>query len=300
MADELPTTRTNVDFKFERSRGIVWVCDMASSSANLNDDSTVDALEEFIPRLYWLGLQIVESAGGIFVKWTGDGFLAWFEMPLERDLGKRLTVIFNALWHLSAMINVTQLGVKAPRKFKVRHGITFEPDAKLIRVRHEDGHESLDLIGRSVVLAFRLSGMSAKFPSIVTQAKIFKAYSGFSGEMGFRKRSITKEERLKYFKGQRMGTDSIYATADRISRFKTFESAAKNLQKAINTLEEPKGQDYLLNPFIDSITGRFSSGPDWTAEVMVAYARYIKDDLLGNIKKLVPDLEERAQSTRQS
>jgi len=31
---------------------------------------------------------VVESAGGRFIKWTGDGFLAWFETPLHRELGK--------------------------------------------------------------------------------------------------------------------------------------------------------------------------------------------------------------------
>jgi class 3 adenylate cyclase len=68
-------------FEFERSRGIVWVCDLSKSSTFLNDNDTASALESFLPRLYWASAMTVEAAGGRFIKWTGDGFLAWFETP---------------------------------------------------------------------------------------------------------------------------------------------------------------------------------------------------------------------------
>lgn len=292
MVDASEKEHTNVDFEFERARGIVWVCDMPNSSANLNDDSTVDALEEFIPRLYWIGLQMVESAGGTFVKWTGDGFLAWFELPLERDLGKQLSAIFNAIWHLTALVNVTQLGVKAPRKFRVRHGVTYEPDAQLIKVRHADDHESLDLIGRSVVLAFRLSGMSARFPGIVTEAKLYKAYSGFGGTIYFRKRNITANDRLKFFKGQRLGTDTIYATADRISRPKALRSVVKQVREAIDHVKELQDDDSLVSSFTEALFERLLSGPDWAKEVMEDQRRWVMDDLLGSLINVLPILED--------
>jgi class 3 adenylate cyclase len=69
-------TSANAGFTFQRSRGLVWVCDLANSTRALNDDASVDALEEFIPRLYWTSMQAVEAIGGLFVKWAGDGFLA--------------------------------------------------------------------------------------------------------------------------------------------------------------------------------------------------------------------------------
>lgn len=292
MPDESSTSQKNVEFDFERSRGIVWVCDMANSSANLNDDSTVDALEEFIPRLYWFGLQIVESAGGTFIKWTGDGFLAWFDLPLERNLGNRIAAVFNAVWHLTLMVNVTQLAVDAPKKFRVRHGVTYEPDAQLIKVTHPDNHESLDLIGRSVVLAFRLSGMSARFPGILTEAKLFRAYSRFGGTIDFRKRNVTADERLKFFKGQRLGTDTIYATTDKIPRPKSLKSITKQVRKAIDLAENRQEGDSLKSSFSAALLARLSSGPDWAKETMEDELRWIHDELLGSLIKVLPFLED--------
>ena len=74
-------------FTFERGRGVVWVCDIQNSSRFLNDDESVQAMEQFFPRLHWLGKVAVDAAGGRFVKWTGDGFLAWFPIELYRELG---------------------------------------------------------------------------------------------------------------------------------------------------------------------------------------------------------------------
>lgn len=36
-------------FEFNRSRGVIWVCDLAGSSKHLNDDQVADDLEEFLP-----------------------------------------------------------------------------------------------------------------------------------------------------------------------------------------------------------------------------------------------------------
>lgn len=58
-------------FDFERSRGIVWVCDIANSSHFLNDNTSASDLEELLPRLFWLASGLIEAAGGRFVKWTG-------------------------------------------------------------------------------------------------------------------------------------------------------------------------------------------------------------------------------------
>jgi len=236
-------------FEFERSRGVVWVCDMVNSSSLLNEESTVDALEEFLPRLYWMSVQAVESARGLFIKWTDDGFLAWFETPLERRLGECIKLVFEAAWHMTFLVNVTQLGIDSQRKFKIRHGIAYEPDAQLLRVKHEDKHVSLDLLGRSVVLAFRMSAVSCPFPGIVTQSKLVKAYSRAGGRTSFRKRNITPEERLKFFKGERFSTDAIYVTADRISRPKSLRSTVTGIRRTL-AVEENKDSDVQLPQFI--------------------------------------------------
>ena len=113
-------------FEARRSRGIVWVCDIESSSKYLNSNESAEALELFLQRFLFLSLIFVEAAGGGFIKWTGDGFLAWFETPLHRTLGVIASEIFNAAWMLSFYVNVSQLGVKAAVKFKIRHAVTYE------------------------------------------------------------------------------------------------------------------------------------------------------------------------------
>ena len=283
-------------FEFERSRGVVWVCDLANSSAFLNDDSTVDALEEFLPRLYWTAVQAVESARGLFVKWTGDSFLAWFETPLERKLGDRVNSIFEAAWYLTFLVNVTQLGVSSHRKLRIRHGIAYEPDAQLLSVKHVDNHISLDLIGRAVVLAFRMSGMPCPFPGIVTQSKLAKAYSRVGGRTFFRKRTITPEERLKFFKGQRLGTDTIYVTADRVSRQKSLRSVVTMMRRAISAAQERGGSDARRRTFTDAFFDRMVHGPDWCREVLQAEVRFIDEELLGSLMKVLPILEERLEA----
>src|SRR6266568_880871 len=69
-------------FEARRSRGIVWVCDIESSSKYLNSNESAEALELFLQRFLFLSLIFVEAAGGGFIKWMGDGFLAGLKPPL--------------------------------------------------------------------------------------------------------------------------------------------------------------------------------------------------------------------------
>ena len=77
----------DTSFTFNRQRGLVWVCDIERSSRLLNDNESVEAIEEYLPRLHWLAKVSASAADGNFVKWTGDGFLAWFPIDLHRELG---------------------------------------------------------------------------------------------------------------------------------------------------------------------------------------------------------------------
>ena len=196
-------------FNFNRKRGIVWVCDIAKSSSYLNDNSAVDDIEAFIPRLYYVSKVIVEAYGGIFLKWTGDGFLAFFEFDLDRHKEEISKKVFEAAWHLTFMSNVTQLGLLPKNKIKIRHGITYEKDALLMKVNSGTKAESLDIIGRAVVLAFRLSGIQAEFPCIATVKELVG-----SSKQKFIKWNPTSEEKLKYFKGEKFGTNNIWITSD--------------------------------------------------------------------------------------
>lgn len=98
-------------FTFERGRGIVWVCDIQDSSKHLNKNESAQAIEEFFQRLHWLGKLAVSAAGGQFVKWTGDGFLAWFPIELYRELGPQAAGVVNISKQITVINNVTGLGV---------------------------------------------------------------------------------------------------------------------------------------------------------------------------------------------
>ena len=63
----------DTSFTFNRQRGVVWVCDIERSSRLLNDNESVEAIEEYLPRLHWLAKVSASAADGNFVKWTGDG-----------------------------------------------------------------------------------------------------------------------------------------------------------------------------------------------------------------------------------
>lgn len=287
-------TETEV-FDFRRARGIVWVCDIVQSSKYLNDNTTTDAFELFLPRLHWLAMTVVRATGGIFIKWTGDGFLAWFETPLIRQMGEQVSAILYALWQLTAIVNVTKLGVESEATFLISHGIAFEQDALLTRITHLSGHQELDIIGRSVVLAFRLSGVHAAFPSVVTQREIaIAARDKDRDAITFTSWRPTTEERLRYFKGEKFGTANLYKSIERKPPRVSTRALLRNAKTIVAELDNSA-------PEIDSPHLRFSKelvlkmndGPEWAKDVLATYGGYVQDDLLGAVKKVVQFLEAR-------
>ena len=280
-------------FEFGRSQGVVWVCDVAGSSSRLNSENGAEDTEEFLPRLYWLAVLVVESAGGKFIKWTGDGFLAWFETPLQRDIKRVACRCLEAAWQLTMYVNVTQLGLKPQRTFKIRHGMTYEHDALLTKIIHPGGFESLDLIGRAVVLAFRISGMTANFPGIVAHRDIVEATAhatdGFS--LPFRKWTPTSEEKLKFFKGEKWGTNALYSSVAKKPRPCSKNTVLKHAKLAIQKVEKQPDGDARY-AFSKSLAEGMLAGPKWCQKVAADYARYIVEDLLGSVKKAVDVLEQ--------
>jgi class 3 adenylate cyclase len=284
-------------FEFERSRGIVWVCDLASSSKYLNDNQTADELEKFLPKLYWTASMAVDAAGGKFIKWTGDGFMAWFETPLHRMLGEKAATVFDAAWYLTLLINVTQLGLKPKRKFKIRHGIAYEQDALLIKISRVGGYESLDLVGRAVVLAFRLSEIQAEFPNIVTQKELVVASAAFDqGHRKFLKWQVSADDKLKYFKGERWGTDAVYVSSDKVRRAKNTKSLLKQAQAAIDLAEGRRSPSDERIRFVMSFLKNMEAGPDWCREVLDEYTHFLREGLLGSLKGVVPILKKLNQT----
>ncbi|MCU0797437.1 MAG: hypothetical protein MUF31_16075 [Akkermansiaceae bacterium] len=283
------------DFQFERARGIVWVCDIASSSKHLNDNSAISAIEAFIPRFHWISRIAVRASGGEYIKWTGDGFLAWYPIPLHRELGARAADVFNAAWHLTLLLNVTNLSVKSDKKFKIRHGVAYEQDALLSRLK-TGASESIDLLGRAVVLAFRLSGAAARFPGIVTQGELVKAsrQNGYT-DATFKHWKLTKDDQIRHFKGETWGTKTLYRSCDSKPRpSKSPEAILRKAKQAVQKARPKKDSADMNTPALSfslAFLKEIMSGPEWSRVTGVEYTRFIREDLLGSINSLIPCFE---------
>ena len=277
-------------FSFERGRGVVWVCDVESSSKHLNDDESVSAMEEFLPRLHWLGKVAVSAAGGCFVKWTGDGFLAWFPMALHRELAAKSQDVIEAIWHLTVMNNVTGLGVTERPRFHLRHGVTVEHDALITKISEEHG-ESIDLIGRSVVLAFRLAGIRAGFPNIVAQKEVVESVAaGAISSVNFRQLRLSTEDRTKYFKGERFGTRSLVVSADRKVRSRSLSSVVRSAKGTIERAEGDSSTETDTKVAV-RLVRELRAGPQWAQGVLEEYVGFIREGLLGTLKGFVEQFD---------
>ena len=232
---------------------------------------------------------MVEAAGGSFIKWTGDGFLAWFEVPLHRDLLARASDVIFAAWFLSLVSNTTQLCVKSNRGLVLRHGITYEQDALLTRISYKGGFHSLDLLGRAVVLAFRLSGVPTGFPAIATQRELLTPAlkTHFPRFVPWKP---TTEDRLKFFKGENWGTSSLFVSGPRSSYSRSMKSVLRQAKRAVRQAERPQQVP------VDHIGARFAealmTGPEWCQEVLAELLRFLREDLLGTVKLIVPAFEK--------
>lgn len=285
-------TNERMDQTPQRYRGIVWVCDVQDSTKLLNDDTTVNLLEEFLLRLYWVGTQITAAAQGVFIKWTGDGFMSWFETPLHRELGKKAAFVFNAAWQLTYLVNVTQLGLSSDGRITIRHGITFENDVLKIEIRNSDGPISVDLIGRDVVLAFRLSGIPVDFPRIVTQWTLVEAARKYLSEtMHFEKLVLSDEDVLRFFKGERRALRSLYASSQR-RKVPTTKSIQKQVTEAIAKAEPGESREDIASVFAEEYLNRLSDGPPWAKKIAIKLTEFTKEKLLSTLKVVVPVLNK--------
>jgi len=121
---------------------------------------------------------------------------------------------------LTLFVNVTQLCISSKERIRIRHAVTYEKDALLIDIQHSGDMKSKDVLGRSVVAAFRLSGISCSFPGIVTHREVLRARedADINSSITFKALPITTDMRLRYFKGEKFGSREVYVTADRAPR----------------------------------------------------------------------------------
>jgi class 3 adenylate cyclase len=284
-------------FESRRARGIVWVCDIASSSKHLNNNQSAEALEIFLQRFLFLSMIFVEAAGGTFIKWTGDGFLAWFETPLHREVGDAAFQVFNAAWSLTFYVNVSQLSVESMVKFKIRHAVTLEHDALVIDLAYSD-KSATDVLGRAVVLAFRLSSIKAEFPGIVTHRELLKLVKD-TGTINFKKLKMSKDDRLKYFKDETWGTSDIFVSGGRAQHSVGLKTLIMRTKELIENVESGN-LNAKRRDFVTKVVMEMANGPEWCGEVRKALDDFCKESLLGSLKQIIPILEEKIAASNTS
>ncbi len=281
MIDEMPT------LTFDRQRVLVWVCDLESSTRALNDATRVDHAEEYLKRFYWLSSRLLDNSDATVKKWTGDGFLAAFEVPLDRELGRTANKVFDMAWQLTLLCNVTKLGVPTNVAFSLRHGIACDPDAILVKT--QVGGDQVDVIGRGVVLASRLSGMDAPFPRITSERQLARAAAEISQRHKFVRRLLRKDEVLKYFKGEARGTREVVQSARHRPRRSTLNSLERTAKAAIKKAEAPGAPppDWLV-----AFVGELQAGPAWARQVHDTHLAYLRDEVLGSVKAIIARIEK--------
>lgn len=278
-------------FDFTRRRGIVWVCDIVGSSNHLNDDKTVDEFEKFLPRFYWTAEALVLATGGVFVKRTGDGFLAWFECELERHATPKAREVMSSCWHLSTIINVTQLGVECSKKIRIQHGITYEPDGLVIRSTHPVRGEDIDIIGRSVVLAFRLAGIPSKHPCIASTHDLVSSLGNPLGSIAyFKKKVFNRDDRLKYFKGERLDRGGVYISDKEPPRKRSLKSVVSSTKAALKAAEV--GDDPPSRVAVEFVSAMMNGGA-WAKGVVQDYNAFMSNQVMGVLKEFIEKVERK-------
>lgn len=225
--------------------------------------------------------------------------MAWFPIELYRELGPQASRVINISRQLSLVNNITGLGVEGEAPFRLKHGITVEHDALLTMVIDEHG-EHFDLIGRSVVLAFRLTGIKTYFPNIVSQREIVEAATKKKdSHVKFKKLNLSAEDRQRYFKGERWGTTNLYSSVERRPRPRSTNSLLRTVRKTIAEAEEPQTIQDETDPMIKQFMEDLLSGPTWTQDVFRNYIKFLREDFLGTLKMVASEidslLDERAK-----
>lgn len=272
------------DFAFERGRGIVWVSDLAASSALLNSDSAVEDFERFLPRFYWFSDALLSAAGGRVVKWTGDGFLGWIPLRLDREKPGAARAAYTLAWHLTVLVNVTQMGLDPTRRFRLRHGVTYEPDGLLL-TRHSESGVERDVIGRDVVLAFRLAGVPSEFPFIVTPFQLAQLAGPHGSIATFEEWEPSEEEILTFFKGEDRGAGRL-ARSTKPVRPLAHDEARADAQRVVRALHESEPDEELVQVFM-GLQERVAEGPGWAEEVLKSYLAWLREDVVAPLVDFV-------------
>ena len=142
---------------------------------------------------------------------------------------------------------------------------------------------------------FRISGVEADFPNVATQQKIVQALSSRTKNlMNLKRWTLTEAQLLKYFKGEKMGTTSLYVSGRpkvSQSRADTWITRAESLLARAESgrRRTPVESTFVENFFPDLVQ---SKGQDWCEESLDIYVRFLKENMLGSLQKALDVIKQ--------
>lgn len=95
---------------------------------------------------------------------------------------------------------------------------------------------------------------------------------------------------MKYFKGERWGIGQIY-TSNNGALFKNRRATLRHAKDAVDKAEGRKPYTEADIRFGRKFLKNMMDGPDWCQRVLDETLRFMKEELLGGLKSIIPLLE---------
>lgn len=173
------------------------------------DKGNTNIIDEYIKRLYYFISGIIKISKGNLVKFTGDGYLAVWELTDDNDKNKlNAELLIHGASFITRFLRITKLGLKLENKLVLRQGITIEPNSIKLNMESSNGTQ-LDYIGNMINYAFRIQCLANSYPYIC----IHKHFLAYLEIPNFVKLEITKKDEQSInniFKNVQVDKNDIY------------------------------------------------------------------------------------------
>ena len=277
--DEMPKGRVR-EVTVERASRLVLAGDLAGFHSSYVSGNQV-VLEEMLRRFYVLSSLVVRAAGGELVKYTGDGFLAVWDMAADFRENARVALgIDYAAFVLSAFVRVSRLDLGSALPVHVRQAMTVEPAALRIGYREGAGPVRHDYVGKMINLAFRIQALPGSFPFMAAHQDfldVAQMYLPESQGLRYAKRPVSEEEVDRVFKGTVAGADSVFtaewgedeyidglfAKVWRRGLSSDEAQAAEEWLREDDVASPPSGAELAVRPVSEALSRMCADGPQW-------------------------------------
>jgi hypothetical protein len=130
--------------------------------------------------------------------------------------------------------------------------------------------------------------MRAAFPRIVAQREIAAVLREKEPpKVPFKNLTLSRDDKLKYFKGESWGTDGLCVSCDRPPKVRSLTSMLKKAKRALEKAETSVTSDDSGSTRTMALVLKLMNGPVWAQETIQEYARFVQNDLVGTFRSVV-------------